>query len=79
MMINVQVEKNANENGLSLLKRFTRKVQGSGVLMSVRANRYSERKPSKYVTKKHALKQLERRERINELIKLGKLPEKPQR
>lgn len=79
MMINVQVDRNPNENGLSLLKRFTRKVQSSGVLMAVRENRYSERKPSEYVKKKHALKQLERRNRINELVKLGKLPEKPQR
>lgn len=79
MMINVQVDRNPNENGLSLLKRFTRKVQSSGVLMAVRENRYSERKPSEYVKKKHALKQLERRTRIAELVKLGKLPEKPQR
>ena len=79
MMINVHIEKNPNENALSVLKRFTRKVQSSGVLMSVRANRYSERQPSKYVVKKRALKQLERRERINELVKLGKLPEKPSR
>ena len=78
-MLNVEVEKNANENGLSLLKRFTRKVQSSGVIVSVRKNRYSERKPSEYIKKKRALKSIARRVRINELIKLGKIVEKPTR
>ena len=78
-MINVQVEKNTNENGLSLLKRFTRKVQSSGVIVSVRANRYSERQPSEYTKKKRALKSIARREKINELIKLGKITEKAPR
>ena len=78
-MINVQVEKNTNENGLSLLKRFTRKVQSSGVIVSVRSNRYSERQPSEYTKKKRALKSIARREKINELIKLGKIVEKPAR
>lgn len=78
-MINVQVEKNTNENGLSLLKRFTRKVQSSGVIVSVRSNRYSERQPSEYTKKKRALKSIARRVKINELIKLGKITEKPAR
>lgn len=76
-MINVHVEKNANENSLSLLKRFTRKVQSSGVIASVRNNRYSERAPSEYTKKKRALKSIARREKIKELIKLGKIAEKP--
>lgn len=78
-MINVHLEKNSNENGLSLLKRFTRKVQSSGVIVDVRGKRYSERKPSEYVKKKRALKSLVRREKINELVKLGKIPERPSR
>lgn len=76
MMINVEIQRGTNENSLSLLKRFTRKVQSSGVLMDVRAGRYSERKPSEYVKKKRALKSLVRRTKIAELVKLGKLPDK---
>lgn len=76
MMINVEVEKNPNENSLSLLKRFTRKVQSSGILVKVRNNRYSERQPSEYTKKKRALKSIARRTKVAELIKLGKLPEK---
>ncbi len=76
MAVNIQVEKNNNENGVNLIKRFTRRVQGSGVLSRVRSIRYSERKPSRYVKKKRALKSLATREKMAELIKLGKMIEK---
>jgi ribosomal protein S21 len=78
-MINVEIERNGNENSVSLLKRFTRRVQGSQVLNTVRGKRYSERKPSEYTKKKKALKVIEYRKKMNELAKLGKLPEKPTR
>jgi ribosomal protein S21 len=78
-MINVEIQRNNNENNLSLLKRFTRKVQGSGVLAEVRAGRYSTRKMSEYVKKKRTLKSLVHRKKIVELIKLGKIQEKTPR
>jgi ribosomal protein S21 len=75
-MINVEVERGPNENNLSLIKRFTRKVQGVGVLSRVRSGRYKERNRSQYVKKKQALKSLDRRKKIEELVKLGKLPDR---
>ncbi len=72
-MINVEVEKGANESATSVLKRFTRKVQGAGVLSRVRSLRYAERSPSKYVKKKKALKNLVKRQNTAELIKMGKI------
>ncbi len=75
-MINVQIEKNANENNLNVLKRFTRKVQGSGVLPRVRSLRYNQRVPSVYARKKRTLKGLRRREETAKLVKLGKIKEK---
>ncbi len=77
MAVNIQIERNANENNLNLLKRFTRRVQGSGVLPRVRSIRYSERQPSRYVKKKRALKSIRGREKMAELIKMGKVAEKP--
>ncbi len=74
-MINVEVERGNNENSVSVIKRFTRRVQGSGVLMRVRKIRFTERKRSEYVTKKHALKKIVRQQKTAELIKMGKLPE----
>ena len=73
-MINVEVTKTANENNIGIIRRFTKKVQGSGILSRLRGRRYSGRKLSEYVTKKKTLKKLTERARIRELIKMGKMP-----
>lgn len=73
-MINIEVEKNNNENNLSLLRRFTKRVQGSGILPRVRSIRYKSRKLSAYKTKMKTLKSIQRKKEVEELIKLGKLP-----
>ena len=74
-MINAEVVKTGNENNLNIIRRFTKRVQGSGVLPRVRSIRYSRRKASEYVKKKKTLKVLKRREEVAELIKLGKMSE----
>jgi ribosomal protein S21 len=74
-MINVEITKNPNENNLSILRRFTKKVQGSGVLPKVRSKRYAERILSHYKVKKNTLKNLNRKNEILEMIKLGKMAE----
>ena len=76
MAVNIQVEKGANENNINLIKRFTRRVQNSGILPRVRSIRYSARKKSEYVKKKKTLLRLKYNEKIAELVKLGKIPEK---
>ena len=75
-MINVQIEKSNNENSLSLLRRFNKRIQGAGVLNKMRSVRYKERNKSKYTRKKRALTQMGRRAEMAELIKLGKVTEK---
>jgi ribosomal protein S21 len=74
-MINAEVTKNNNENNVNLLRRFTKKVQGSGVLPRVRSIRYSLRKPSEYVKKKKTLKVLAKKTIREDMIKMGKLVE----
>lgn len=74
-MINVEVEKKSNENTLSLMRRFTRRIRGSGVLNRVRDNRYYKRPTSKFTKKKSALKRIEKRAKRDELIRLGKISE----
>jgi ribosomal protein S21 len=76
MAINIEVERNTNENSVNLIKRFTRRVQGSGILPRVRSIRYTERQPSKYTKKKRALKSIQNKEKMAELIKMGKMVEK---
>jgi hypothetical protein len=78
-MINIEVEKNNNENNINLIKRFTRRVQGSGVLPRVRSIRYKTRKPSEYVKKKKTLKVIAYKDKMDELMKLGKIAEKVSR
>ncbi len=72
-MINVEVIKNANENNTSIIRRFTKKVQGSGVLPKVRSKRYTLRDLSFYKVKMNTLKNLKRKGEILELIKMGKM------
>jgi hypothetical protein len=74
MAINVEVAKNGTDNNLSLIRKFTKRVQGSGILARLRSKRYSSRKQSEYVKKKMTLKKLTERSRIKELIKMGKMP-----
>ncbi|HEY4494644.1 MAG TPA: hypothetical protein VJC02_00905 [Candidatus Paceibacterota bacterium] len=78
-MINLEVIKSGNENSLGILRRFTKKVQGSGILPRVRSLRYKERSLSPYKIKMKTLKSLKRKAEIQELIKLGKMPEKTSR
>lgn len=73
-MLNVAVEKNQNENNTSVIRRFTKRVQESGVLRRVRGIRYHERSKSDYVKKKNTLKVIGKREKMEELVKLGRAP-----
>ena len=73
MATNVEVTKSDKDNNLGLIRKFTKRVQGSGVLSRVRSIRYASRKASPYVKKKGALKRITERSRIRDLIKMGKM------
>ena len=73
--VNVEVVKGPNENNLSVLRRFSKRVQGSGVLPRVRSKRYSERNKSENVRRAKTLTRLKKKAEIAELIKLGKINE----
>ncbi len=75
MATNIQVEKNSNENTPNLIRRFTRRVQGSGVLRRVRGLRYAQRPLSPLLSKKKKIAYLKRKATRDELVKLGKIPE----
>lgn len=74
--INVEVQKTGSESNLSLLRRFSKRVQGAGILRRVRGIRYKERHQSHLKRKQSALKLLERQAGRERLAKLGKLPTK---
>lgn len=75
-MINAQVEKNNNESPLALLRRFNKRVQGAKVINRFKETRFKERNQSHFKKKASALKRMERRDKFNELLKLGKVEEK---
>lgn len=72
-MINIELKKNPHENGLSLIRRFTRKIQESGIIPKVKSNRYAVRDMSKLAQKNMRLKSLTRRAEVERLKKLGKM------
>lgn len=79
MATNAEVTKNDGESTLNLIRRFSKRVQGAGVITTLRAGRYHTRSKSRAVVRKQALKRISRREEVQELIKLGKMVEAPRR
>jgi ribosomal protein S21 len=72
-MINVEIKKTGHENGLSLVRRFSRKMQESGIIQKVKGQRYNQRDLSKLSQKNMALRRLARRAEVERLKKLGKM------
>lgn len=73
MPINVQVEKNQNESSANVIRRFTKRMQNSGVVRKMRDRRFRTRIKSSNVRKETRLKKLAKKERYEEMYKLGKL------
>lgn len=69
----VEVKRGKNESSTALIRRFTRRAQGLGLVREMRDRRYFERTRSKNVGHKRALISKVRRETYNELVKLGKI------
>lgn len=70
-----EVKKQGSETGASLIRRFTKRVQGTGALVKVRGERYHQRKESTLKMKLRALDRIEKREKYGKLAKLGKIIE----
>ena len=73
MADNVKIERNKNENNVSVIRRFTRGVKDAGILPKVRKIRYKNRVPSSNVRKTKRLISIEKKEQVEELIKMGKI------
>ena len=69
----IEVDRGKNESSTALIRRFTRRAQGLGLVREIRGNRYWKRATSKNVGHKRALITKVRRENYNELVKLGKI------
>jgi ribosomal protein S21 len=72
MITVIEIKKNTNESNMNLVRRFSRKVQESGIIQKVKSKRYNERKESKVKVKAGALKKITRKKEFERLAKLGK-------
>lgn len=67
------VTKKQKESTGAFLRRFSRVVQQSGILVRVRAFRYRTRTASPRIEKKNAIHRMTRRRETDKLRKLGKI------
>ncbi len=75
-MLNVEVKTKENESTVNLLRRFSRKVNSSGILRRKRSLKTRKRNQSKNVRKTQKVQALEKLDQVDKLIKLGKLPDR---
>jgi len=72
-MTNVELKRNNHENAMSLIRRFSRRIQESGIIQKVKGKRYNEREMSKLAEKNMTIRRLARRVEVERLKKLGKM------
>lgn len=71
----IQVKKKERETSESLIRRFTRRVQQSGILITARKSRFRSEDKSKREKRNEALYKIKIRKQIDRLKKLGKFDE----
>jgi ribosomal protein S21 len=72
-MIRIEIKKGNNDSNANILRRFTKRVQSSGVVREAKGNRYNTRTQSDYKKHKSAMKRMEKRTTMDRLRKLGKI------
>ena len=71
----IQVKRKERDTAESLIRRFSRRVQQSGVLRQVRKQRFHVEEQSRDKRRAEALYKVKIRKEINRLKKLGKFDE----
>jgi len=71
----LEVRRQEHETTQSLLRRFSRRIQQSGIMVRARQVRYSERPKSKGARKRAALRKQELKKEYGRLEKLGETRE----
>ena len=71
----IEVRKKEKETSESLIRRFSRRVQQSGVLVQVRRSRFRNEEKSKLKKRQEALYKIKIRKEIDKLKKMGKFDE----
>ncbi len=71
----IEVKKKDRESSESLIRRFSRRVQQSGVLVNVRKNRFRVEEKTKRQIREGAMYKDKVRKVVNKLKKMGKFDE----
>ena len=69
----LEIKKQTRETSQSLVRRFAKRVQQSGILVRARKVRFRERTKSKQMKKRSALRREELRQKYERLKKLGEI------
>lgn len=69
----LEITKKEKENTQNLIRRFTKALQESGILVRARKIRFKEREKSEEMKKRAALRREEMKKKYEILEKLGKL------
>jgi len=71
----LEIKKQPRETSQSLIRRFSKRVRGSGILLRARKIQFRRRPKSRRAKKETALRREELRKRYEKLKKLGKIEE----
>lgn len=71
----IQVKKKDRETSESLIRRFSRRIQQSGVLMDARRSRFQTSKKTKIKQRQEAMYKVKIRKEIDKLKKLDRFDE----
>jgi len=69
----VEVKRRENESIGSLLRRFTRKIQRSKVLIEIRGRQFKARPKSGFKKKKEALRRIAWQKNMDHMRKMGQI------
>jgi len=68
----IEVKRQEKESSQGLVRRFTKKLQQSGLLLRARKTRYKKKPKSRQMKKRAALRREDTKKEYEKLSKLGK-------
>ncbi len=68
----LEIKKETRETSQNLIRRFSRRIKKSGILIRAKKNRFKKRDKSKQMKKRSALRREELRKEYEKLEKMGK-------
>lgn len=71
----LEIKKDTRETSQNLVRRFSKRVKQSGILLRARKGRFHARNKSRNTRRRSALRREEKKKEYEKLIKLGKITE----